>query len=76
MPPIPMIQFGFDKEGKLQLCVPPEVWSALKEVALSKMDLEVSEGYVRVPLHQIADFKIQSISIVADSEMPPCTEEG
>lgn len=69
---LPVIQFGCDGDGQVLICMPVELWNALREVALSEEKLEESEGFVRVPLRQISDAKIRSISLIASSEQPPC----
>lgn len=72
MSSLPLIQFGFDKEGRLRLCLPEALWNALKKAAESGVDVEVSEGFAWVGLREIADFDVRSISMVARDEQPPC----
>lgn len=72
MASLSLIQFGFDQDGRLQLCVAQELWAAMREIAVSEEVLAATDGFVRINLQEIAGLDVRSISIGPRDEQPPC----
>lgn len=91
-PSFALIQFGYDKNGGLELLIAKEIWPALQRAALAQAEVEAEEiaraavrrdsGAAVAAIEEEASFirlslsgdslGVQSFSLVARSESPPC----